>query len=148
MPKALEGCYFLDTIILVYDFGSDPPVLNLCRLKSYRFIMHWFLEHPIYAGTLLALIFEIITVILRFGFKFTSPTHTKVLSRFTSGFRVHHGYPGAGMLMVVPLIPNPTIVASLVIILGIMLFLSDLIHHSIVLPICVGNHEFDIKYPT
>jgi len=107
----------------------------------------WFLEHPILSGLIAALLFELVTIFLRFGFKMTSPTHTRPIARVTRGFRVHHGYPGVGLLAAAPIMPMQTMVGSTVLILGIMLFLSDLIHHAIVLPICAGHHEFDIKYP-
>lgn len=109
--------------------------------------MIWFLEHSIYSGLLAALIFEFVTIILRFGFKMTSPTHTRPLARLTKGYRIHHGYPGATMLVAVPILPTETIISSIVIILALMLFVSDLIHHTIILPIFAGHHEFDIKYP-
>jgi len=110
--------------------------------------MYWFLEHPIITGLIAALIFELLTIILRFGFKMTSPTHTKPIAKFTASYRIHHGYPGAGMLMVIPFVPTPTIIGSILIIIGLMLFVSDLLHHSIILPIFAGNHEFDLKYPS
>jgi hypothetical protein len=110
--------------------------------------MDWFLHHPILTGLIAALIFELLTIILRFGFKLTSPTHTRPLAKITNGFRIHHGYPGAAMLVAIPLIPEPTIVSSLVIIIALMLFLSDLFHHAIILPIFAGHHEFHIKYPS
>ena len=111
------------------------------------FYMDWFLQHPIITGLIAALIFELLTIVLRFGFKMTSPTHTRPISKFTTGYRIHHGYPGAGMLMIFPLVPSPTIVGSVLIILGLMLFVSDLVHHALILPIFSGNHEFDLKYP-
>jgi len=109
--------------------------------------MYWFLEHPIITGLIAALIFELLTIILRFGFMLNSPTHTRPLAKLTAGFRIHHGYPGAGMLMLIPIFPSPTIISSVLIITGIMLFLSDLLHHALILPIFAGNHEFDLKYP-
>ncbi|MCA9302764.1 MAG: hypothetical protein KC996_01440 [Phycisphaerales bacterium] len=109
--------------------------------------MHWILEHPIIVGLIAALLFELLTIILRFGFKMTSPTHTRPIARVTRGFRVHHGYPGIGLLAAVPIMPMPALLVSFVLIVGIMLFLSDLIHHAVVLPIFAGHHEFDIKYP-
>lgn len=110
--------------------------------------MIWFFEHPILTGLAAAILFELATIILRFGFKMTSPTHTRPLAKLTSGYRVHHGYPGVGMLMVLPIVPSPTIVGSILIILGLMLFVSDLLHHALILPLFAGNHEFDLKYPS
>ena len=109
--------------------------------------MDWILNHPIYSGIIAAILFELATIILRFGFNMTSPTHTRPLSKLTRGYRIHHGYPGAAMLMAAPIYPTPTIISSIIIIAAIMLFLSDLIHHAIILPIFAGHHEFDIKYP-
>jgi len=112
------------------------------------FYMYWFLEHPIITGLIAALIFELLTIILRFGFKMTSPTHTRPIAKFTASYRIHHGYPGAGMLILIPIFPTQTIISSILIIIGLMLFLSDLLHHAIILPIFAGTHEFDLKYPT
>jgi hypothetical protein len=115
--------------------------------SQYSWVI-WFLEHPVYTGLMAAVLFEIITIVCRFGFGLSAPTHTRVMARFTGGLRVHHGYPGIGMLIAVPIIPSPTIVGSLVLICALMLFVSDLIHHSVVLPLSVGSHEFDLKYPS
>ena len=109
--------------------------------------MQWFLQHPIITGLAAAIIFEFITILLRFRFNFTSPTHTRSLAKLTNGFRIHHGYPGVVLLAAVPVVPNPTILSSLVIIVALMLFVSDAIHHAIILPIFAGHHEFHIKYP-
>ncbi len=128
-----------------YTLFSTPP--QPITLSCQYFYMYWFLEHPIISGLIAALIFELLTIILRFGFKLNSPTHTKPLAKLTSGYRIHHGYPGAGMLMLIPIFPSPTIISSILIIAGLMLFLSDLIHHSLILPVFAGNHEFDLKYP-
>jgi hypothetical protein len=109
--------------------------------------MYFLLQHPIITGLAAAILFEIATIILRFRFKLTSPTHTRPLAKLTKGYRIHHGYPGLAMLAAVPILPNPTIISSLVIIAALMLFVSDLIHHSIILPLFAGHHEFDLKYP-
>lgn len=77
----------------------------------------------------------------------TSPTHTRPIGKLTGGYRIHHGYPGIGMIMLIPLVPFQTVLSSLVIIVALMLFVSDLIHHAIILPIFAGGHEFEIKYP-
>lgn len=110
--------------------------------------MQWLLTHPIITGLIAAAIFELITILFRFGFKLTSQTHTSFLARFTNGYRIHHGYPGAVMFVAIPLVPQSTIISSLIIIFALMLFISDAIHHMIILPIFAGHHEFDIKYPT
>jgi hypothetical protein len=109
--------------------------------------MQWILTHPIISGIVAALLFELATIILRFGFKMTSPTHTRPLSKVTKGYRIHHGYPGIPLLFAVPLLPADTIISSIVIISAIMLFFSDFIHHAIILPLFAGSHEFHLKYP-
>ncbi|MGV6814740.1 MAG: hypothetical protein ACWA5W_07010 [Phycisphaerales bacterium] len=109
--------------------------------------MHLLLAHPVYTGLIAALLFELLTIVLRFRFKMTSPTHTRPIGKLTGGYRIHHGYPGIGMIMLIPLVPFQTVLSSLVIIVALMLFVSDLIHHAIILPIFAGGHEFEIKYP-
>ncbi len=123
MPKALEGCSFFETSII--------STLYLSSLAHYS-SMYWFLEHPIFSGLHAAVLFEVITITFRFGFKMTSPTHMRPLAKLTSGYRVHHGYPGVGMLMVLPVVPTPTIVGTILIMLGLMLFVSDLFHHALI----------------
>lgn len=114
--------------------------------------------HAIWIGLVLAVLFELVTVGLRFGLGWKSPERTRPLSRLTRGWRVHHGYPGLllmpaafpvgvlspatdpGLLSLVWL--GPVLLA-----LGLMLAVSDLIHHAVVLPLFAGSHEFELHYP-
>jgi hypothetical protein len=114
--------------------------------------------HAIWIGLVLAVLFELLTVALRFGLGWRSPDRTRPLGRLTRGWRVHHGYPG--LLMMPAALPvgvlNPGGEAGLLslatlgpvlLALGIMLAVSDLIHHAIVLPRYAGSHEFELHYP-
>jgi hypothetical protein len=108
-----------------------------------------------------ALLFELLTVLLRFGLGWTSPERTRSLARLSRGWRVHHGYPGLLLLFLVttmgiaPLAGAPGAIATpaaawlggLAIAVGMTLALSDLVHHAVVLPLLVGRHEFDLRYP-
>jgi len=51
--------------------------------------------------------------------------------------RIHHGYVGLFLIALYILFPMPTIF----IVTGTALFLSDLIHHFIILPAWVGRKE-------
>lgn len=101
-----------------------------------------------------ALLFELATVALRFGLGWTSPERTRPIARISRGWRIHHGYPGVLLLTLVPLMgmaPSDAMASAwlggLILVVGITLALSDLIHHAIVLPLFVGAHEFDLRYP-
>jgi hypothetical protein len=94
-------------------------------------------------------VIELLTVILRFGFKLEaahSPVST--IGLFTGGIRIHHGYVGAVLsLASLFLMRSHTALAQYILIAGMSLFLSDLIHHFLVLWIVVGSPEFHLTYP-
>ncbi len=52
--------------------------------------------------------------------------------------RIHHGYVGLGLIIIISFF----YFNEYLIILGWSLFLSDLVHHFIVLPLWVGKTEF------
>lgn len=114
--------------------------------------------HAIWIGLVLAVVFELITVALRFGLGWRSPERTSIIGRITRGWRIHHGYPG--LLLMPAALPVHAMVPGaepgwlsllwlgpIVLALGIMLAVSDLIHHAIVLPLFAGSHEFELRYP-
>jgi len=114
--------------------------------------------HAIWIGLLLAVLFELVTVILRFGLGWKSPERTRLLGRLTKGWRIHHGYPGLVLMpAAIPvqgLIPGAespflmlTWLGPILLAIGLMLAVSDLIHHAIVLPLFAGSHEFELHYP-
>ena len=99
-------------------------------------------------GTLAALLVEAATLALRFGFGWTSPEKTSGVSRFTRGWRVHHLYPGLVLLAVAALVPMAAPLRNLAWMTGIMLALSDALHHFAILWPLTGDHEFDLRYPS
>jgi hypothetical protein len=120
-------------------------------------MMMWI--HAIWIGLLAAVVFELITIALRFGLGWRSPERTSRMGRVTKGWRVHHGYPGL-LMMPAAALPLPTALITPVadpawfwwigpalLVFGIMLAVSDLIHHAIVLPRYAGSHEFELHYP-
>ena len=81
----------------------------------------------------LALIFEAITVLIRFGLKLSSkdiPLRNRI--------RIHHGYVGIVVMIVGILIQAP-----LLAILGGAMLISDLLHHFIVLYFVTGSTELE-----
>jgi len=82
---------------------------------------------------LLTLLIEIATIASRALFGSAQKFYTK--NRIP--IRIHHGYIGLALIALYILFPVPTIF----IVTGTALFLADLIHHFIVLPILVGRRE-------
>jgi hypothetical protein len=109
---------------------------KLCRFSGKACIIH---------GIFLVVIFELITCIFRFGFHLESTRDTAFLSKFTFGFRIHHGYIGI-VLLIAGLIIKHKSLRNALIILGIGLFVSDMLHHFAVLWPITGSPHFDIKY--
>jgi hypothetical protein len=112
--------------------------------------------HAIWIGLVAALLFEAVTVALRFGLGWRSPERTSRMGRLTKGWRVHHGYPGVVMMPAAfpihAVVPGSEpsfflFIAPALLAIGLMLAVSDLIHHAIVLPRYAGSHEFELLYP-
>lgn len=100
----------------------------------------------------LTLAFEAITILFRFGFKVQATRDTaKYVARFTRGLRVHHGYWGVPMLALgvvgLGLSVGPVLAAAWLMIIGLALIKSDLVHHFLVLWPITGSHDFDLVYP-
>lgn len=94
---------------------------------------------------ILTAIFEAITCVLRFGLDLQSTRETSAVARFTFGLRIHHSYPGA-LLMVVCAFLKPSRLRDVLLIVGIALLASDLIHHFLVLWPITGSPQFDLTY--
>lgn len=122
--------------------------------------MDWLAHIPtaLLIGVIGAAVFELVTVALRFGLGWTSPSRTRALARWTRGWRIHHGYPGIALLLISPLLGfaplggvlspgSADVLLGLCLAVGMTLALSDLVHHALVLPALVGRHEFDLRYP-
>ena len=102
----------------------------------------------------LTLVFEAVTVLFRFGFKLQATRDTvHHVARWTLGLRIHHGYWGvplalAGMVLLIVL-PGlgPQWLAVWLVVIGLALIKSDLIHHFLVLWPITGSHDFHLTYP-
>ena len=97
------------------------------------------------AGLTFAL--EALTCILRFASGLESTKDTTFIGSFTLGIRIHHGYIGALVLAAWWLMPAHLAWRPWVLRVGAALFLSDMIHHFLVLWPITGHHHFDLAYP-
>ena len=103
----------------------------------------------ILCGTLIwTVIFESVTCLLRFGLRLESTRDTaSTIGVLTFGLRIHHSYIGIALIPLAMLAESrwPQISRHLLMI-GMALVLSDLIHHFIVLWYFVGSPQFDLFY--
>ena len=95
------------------------------------------------------LMIEFITCISRFGIGLQSTRDTaSTIGFLTCGMRVHHGYIGIAMICVAALVtrlrPSTT---RWLLVMGMALFLSDMIHHFLVLWPITGSPGFHFVYP-
>ena len=87
-------------------------------------------------GLIIALIFELVTIFGRMIFGDMKTTFKKYKSYLK--VRIHHGYIGLALILAYYfLYPIEEIY-----LLGVALFISDALHHFVVLPIWVGRTEF------
>lgn len=98
------------------------------------------------AGLGAAGVFELITLILRFGFGLQATRDTAALASLLQGYRVHHMYLGAAVLILAPCIRDVACRNGIVAI-GLGLVVSDLVHHFVVLRMMTGSAEFHFRYP-
>ena len=90
---------------------------------------------------------EVITLILRFGLKLEASLHTtSIIKKLSCGIRIHHGYLGMLLVVVSLFLQNPSM-SKYIFIIGMALFLSDMIHHFLILWLIKGNPEFHLFYP-
>ncbi len=99
---------------------------------------------------LLTCVFEIVTLVLRFGLGLQSTRDTAgTIGLLTGGVRIHHGY--IGVLLLIPAIWFRRIrsgpAASWWVAVAMALILSDLVHHFLVLWPITGSPQFDLVYP-
>ena len=97
-------------------------------------------------GLVLAVFFEVLTCVLRFGCQLQSTRDTRALGAWTFGLRIHHAYPGALLLLVTPFVRKGAW-RNLLLLVGIALVMSDLAHHFMVLWPLTGNPQFHLRYP-
>ncbi len=89
---------------------------------------------------------ELFTCLLRFGFSLESQKHTAWMARFTFGYRDHHGYWGILLLVIAAFVWKRRALRNALFMVGGALFLSDMIHHFLVLWPVTGSPEFYIRY--
>lgn len=97
----------------------------------------------------LTVVFEAVTILLRFGFRLESTRDTaSTIGRMTLGLRIHHSYLGLIVILLACwLWTRFPRVSFWLLATGIGLLLSDLIHHFLVLWIVMGDPQFDLVYP-
>lgn len=93
---------------------------------------------------------EIACIVFRFGFGWSSSSSTaSTIGVITMGYRIHHGYLG---LLIGPIgflyAKHRANLGWTLMVLGVGLVLSDLIHHFAVLWPLTGSPQFDLKYPS
>lgn len=93
------------------------------------------------------LVMEVVTCYLRFNRGLSARRETQFLRRFTFGLRIHHGYVGLFMFAGFWFVPGESVVNVWILWIGAALFLSDVVHHFLVLWPIVGSPEFDLFYP-
>ena len=113
----------------------DPAAPNAARNTALPWI----------AGLTVAI--EAITCVLRFGSGLESTKDTTVVGAYTFGIRIHHGYIGLLVLAAWWLTPARVAWRPWLLRAGAALFLSDMIHHFLVLWPITGHHDFDLTYP-
>ncbi|MFC1462884.1 hypothetical protein ACFLQU_04680 [Verrucomicrobiota bacterium] len=97
----------------------------------------------------LTVVIEVITAVMRFGLKMQSTRDTaSTVGALTRGIRIHHGYIGLLAIIVAAcLLKAAPALSRWVLVGGIALVASDLIHHFVVLWLVVGDPEFHLVYP-
>jgi hypothetical protein len=106
-------------------------------MRTFRSTVLW--------GLVLAVVFEIITCIFRFGLHLQSTRDTRGMAGWTLGFRIHHAYPGV-LLLLGALLVGKGGWRTLLLLVGIGLVVSDLAHHFAVLWPLTGDPQFHLRY--
>lgn len=96
-------------------------------------------------GLVAAAVIEGVTLAARFGAGLQSTRDTAFLAKLTFGVRIHHGYLGALLLLALPLARGKS-ARGWMIVLGLGLLVSDLVHHFLVLWPVTGSPQFDLFY--
>ena len=102
----------------------------------------------LYSAVLTALI-EAVTVLFRFGLHLESTRDTaSTVGRLTGGIRIHHGYIGLlAVLIAAAVFHRRPLPGRWLLVAGIALVLSDLVHHFLVLWPILGDPQFHLVYP-
>lgn len=110
----------------------------------FTLIINFASKNSFAATAILTALIEIATMAARFGLGLKSSTDTAFVKHLTFGLRIHHGYVGLLLVAAGGLFGER--LARLARIIGWAMFLSDVIHHFIVLKIATGSPQFDIFY--
>lgn len=110
------------------------------RLRRWRDEILWCL--------LLTVAMEAVTCFLRFGADYQTTRDTTYLAAWTFGLRIHHGYIGLFILLVLPIFRRDRWLWWWAFRIGVALVLSDLFHHFLVLWPITGDPAFHLFYPT
>ena len=95
-----------------------------------------------------AAIFELITILFRFGLGIQSTRDTAFIGGLTFGIRIHHGYIGLLLMLIAAgVLRKDAGPRHFLMIVGIALLVSDLVHHFVVLWPATGSPQFDLVYP-
>ena len=96
----------------------------------------------------LTLAIEGLAILFRFGLGFESSRDTApFIAPLTMGLRIHHGYLGLLMLLVASILrENYSSWIFYLRAFGLAFFLSDLVHHFLVLWPITGSPQFDLYY--
>lgn len=100
-------------------------------------------------AVLLTVLIEGVTALLRFGLHLESSRDTaSTVGRLTGGVRIHHGYIGLlAVLIAAAVLRRRPLLGRWLLVAGIALVLSDLVHHFLVLWPIMGSPEFYLFYP-
>ena len=91
-------------------------------------------------------LFEAATLFFRYGLGMKSQRDTKWVGRLTCNVRIHHGYVGVLLFLLTRLLSVSNPLRAIANWLGPALFLSDFVHHFLVLWPIEGSPEFDFFY--
>jgi hypothetical protein len=89
---------------------------------------------------------ELFTCLLRFCFSLESQKHSAWMAPLTFGYRVHHGYWGLLLVVIAAFVWRRRGARNALLMVGGALFLSDMIHHFLVLWPVTGSPEFYFRY--
>ena len=89
---------------------------------------------------------ELVTCVLRFGFGLQAHVDAAFMASLTFGLRDHHGYFGLAMLVAAAFAWRKPAARNALLVLGSALFMSDMIHHFLVLWPLTGSPELHLRY--
>lgn len=90
-----------------------------------------------------AVVIEVVTLVGRFGLGVSIGTFARYLAPLTGGYRIHHFFTGLVIALIGWWLSEPW--QSRVVIAGLAIALSDVLHHSL-LWLITGKHEFYLRY--